>query len=55
MVLWIGQHLATDFIQKLFGVPSITQINTELVCVLYIENYTYYYNIVLVAHTACSG
>lgn len=29
MVLWIGQQFGADSVQKLFGVPSLAQIQTE--------------------------
>ena len=31
MVMWIGQQFPTDSVQKVFGVPSLAQINTEIV------------------------
>ena len=32
MVIWIGQQFPPDSMQKVFGVPSMAQINTEMVC-----------------------
>ena len=29
MVLWVGQQLPPEHIQKLFGVPSLAQIQAE--------------------------
>lgn len=29
--LWIGQQLPSDAVQKIFGVPSLAQVNEEMV------------------------
>lgn len=32
MVMWIGMQFPPELVMKVFGVPSLAQVNTEMVC-----------------------
>jgi len=38
MVLWVGQQFPPDSTQKVFGVPSLAQVNTDMVNHVYCDS-----------------